>query len=55
MATVVPDEHILPILTRYIDNYHWSFNMAARIINMYYGTVYTQKKLKALYQKGAKS
>ncbi len=46
----VMDAEILPALLRYIDGYQWSFNMAARLINMYYGTEYTEKELKRLYK-----
>lgn len=51
MTTTIMDEYILPVLTRYIDRYHWSFNIAMRLINRYYGTQYTQKELRALYRK----
>ncbi len=46
------DAEILPALLRYIDGYQWSFNMAARLINMYYGTKYSEKELKRLYKRG---
>ncbi len=46
------DAEILPALLRYIDGYQWSFNMAARLINMYYGTKYSEKDLKRLYKRG---
>ena len=49
MTTTILDEYIRPTLLRYIDRYQWSFNMATRLINMYYGTEYTQKQLKQLY------
>ena len=52
MAPTVIDEYILPTLTRYIDQYRWSWNRAARIINLYYGTEYTEKELKRLYKQG---
>lgn len=45
------DEAILPTLTRYIDGYGWSFNMARRLINRTFGTEYTDKQLKRLYEK----
>lgn len=51
MTTIVLEEYILPTLIRYIDQYHWSFNMAMRLINKYYGTQYTEKQLKALYKR----
>ena len=51
MTTTILDEYILPVLVRYIDRYHWSFNIAMRLINQYYGTQYTQKELRALYRK----
>lgn len=44
------DTEIFPILLRYIDEYQWSFNIAKRLINMYYGTAYTEKELKRLYK-----
>ncbi len=46
------DTEILPALLRYIDEYQWSFNIAKRLINMYYGTAYTEKELKQLYKRG---
>lgn len=49
MTTTILDEYIRPTLLRYIDRYQWSFNMATRLINMYYGAEYTQKQLKELY------
>ena len=48
-ATIL-DEYILPALLRYRDRYHWSWNMAMRLINMYYGTDYTERQLKKLYR-----
>ncbi len=54
MTTTIMDEFILPTLIRYIDHYHWSFNIAMRLINMYHGTGYTEKELKALYRKSQK-
>lgn len=51
MTATIMDEYILPVLTRYIDQYQWSFCMAARLINRYYGTEYTQKQLKQLYKR----
>lgn len=47
----VTDGDVLPILLRYRDQYQWSWNMAKRLINMYYGTQYTEKQLKALYKR----
>ena len=44
------DTEISPVLLRYIDEYQWSFNIAKRLINMYYGTAYTEKELKRLYK-----
>lgn len=46
------DADIYSALLRYVDRYHWSFNTAMRLINLYYGTAYTEKQLKRLY-KGA--
>lgn len=50
MTTTILDEYILPVLIRYVDDYHWSFNIATRIINLYHGTAYTQKELRTLYR-----
>ena len=52
MTTTIPDEYILPTLVRYIDRYRWSWNRATRIINLYYGTEYTEKELRNLYKQG---
>ena len=47
---------ILPALLRYRDRNGWSWNLSMRLINMYYGTSYTEKQLKALYKAcGAKN
>lgn len=51
MTTTIIDEYILPVLVRYIDRYHWRWCIARRIINLYYGTEYTEKELKELYKK----
>lgn len=51
MTTTVIEEYILPTLTRYIDSYQWRFNFATRLINMYYGTEYTQVEMRNLYQR----
>lgn len=48
----VTDEDVLPILLRCRDGHQWSWNLSKRLINMYYGTQYTEKELKALYKKG---
>ncbi len=50
MTATILDEYILPALLRYRDRYHWSWNMAMRLINMYYGTDYTERQLKKLYR-----
>lgn len=50
MTTTILDEYILPVLTRYIDRYRWSWNISTRLINMYYGTEYTEKQLKKLHK-----
>ena len=47
----VTDEDILPTLLRYREEHQWSWNLSKRLINMYYGTQYTEKELKALYKK----
>ena len=44
------DENVLPTLRRYRDRHRWSWNLSARLINLYYGTHYTEKQLKALYK-----
>lgn len=54
MTVTILDEYILPTLVRYRDRYHWSWNMAMRLINMYYGTDYTERQLKRLYQQQRK-
>lgn len=54
MTTTILDEYIRPTLLRYIDQYQWSFSIAAQLINMYYGTDYTQKQLKELYKQNQK-
>lgn len=51
-APAVTDEEILPVLRRYRDGNQWSWNLSKRLINMYYGTQYTEKDLKKLYKKG---
>lgn len=50
MTATVLDEYILPVLIRYIDDYRWNWSIATRIINLYHGTAYTQKELRALYK-----
>lgn len=51
MTTTIIDEYILPTLVRYRDRYRWRWSICMRIINLYYGTEYTEKELKALYRK----
>ena len=51
MTTTVMEEYILPTLTRYIDDHNWSFNLAKRLINQYYGADYTEKEVRKLYRK----
>ena len=48
--TQPPEQNILPTLLRYRDRHRWSWNFSARLINLYYGTDYTEKQLKALYK-----
>ena len=50
MTAMVIDEYIVPTLIRYRDQHRWSWNRAARLINLYYGTEYTEKRLKKLYR-----
>ena len=45
------EKEIPSTLTRYIDGFGWSFNMARRLINRTFGTEYTDKQLKKLYKK----
>ena len=44
------DQEILTAVCRYIDGYGWSWNMARRLVNRYYGTRYTDAELKKLYR-----
>ena len=44
------DGDVLPALLRYRDRHQWSWNLSMRLINLYYGTSYTEKQLKALYK-----
>lgn len=48
------DEEIFTILERYIDRYQWRWNRACRIINLYFGTQYTEKQLIRLYRQRKK-
>ena len=41
---------VLSALRRYRDRHQWSWNLSMRLINMYYGTHYTEKQLKSLYK-----
>ena len=45
-AAAEPD--ILAAAYRYVDRYHWSWNMARRLINRCFGTDYTDAQLKKL-------
>ena len=44
------DGDVLPTLRRYRDRHRWSWNLSMRLINLYYGTRYTEKQLKLLYK-----
>ena len=44
------DEQIHAALVSYVGRYGWSFNLARRLINRYFGTGYTEKELKQLYR-----
>ena len=44
---------ILASVTRYIDRYGWSWNLARRLINRRFGTDLTEKELKRLYREAA--
>ena len=48
--TSAADQDILPALLRYRDRHRWSWNLSMRLINLYYGTNYTEKQLKSLYK-----
>ena len=48
--TQTTDPDVLPTLLRYRDRHRWSWNFSKRLINMYYGTDYTEKQLKSLYK-----
>lgn len=48
--TQQPDRDVLSALLRYRDGHRWSWNLSTRLINMYYGTHYTEKQLKSLYK-----
>lgn len=48
------DEEIFTTLERYIDRYQWRWNRACRIINLYFGTQYTEKQLMRLYRQRKK-
>lgn len=50
--TTASEGEILSTLRRYRDQRHWSWNLSMRLINMYYGTRYTEKQLRALYKRG---
>ena len=45
-----PDEDVLSTLRRYLDRHRWSWNLSMRLINLYYGTHYTEKQLRSLYK-----
>ena len=47
----IADGDILPALLRYRDQHRWSWNLSMRLINLYYGTHYTEKQLKSMYKK----
>ena len=44
------DGDVLPALLRYRGRYRWRWNLSMRLINLYYGTRYTEKQLKTLYK-----
>ena len=44
------DRDVLSVLLRYRDQHQWSWNLTMRLINLYYGTHYTEKQLKSLYK-----
>lgn len=48
--TPAADQDVLPTLLRYRDLHRWSWNLSMRLINLYFGTNYTEKQLKALYR-----
>ena len=50
MIATVMEDYILPTLFRYRDRYQWRWNLTTRIINLYFGTQYTEKELKQMYK-----
>ena len=44
------DGDVLSALLRYRERNQWSWNLTMRLINMYYGTHYTEKQLRSLYK-----
>ena len=44
------DRDVISTLLRYRDRHRWSWNLSMRLINLYYGTDYTEKQLKSLYK-----
>ena len=51
-----PDGDVLSTLLRYRGQHRWSWNLSMRLINLTYGTHYTEKQLKAMYKAhGAKN
>ena len=44
------DREVLAVLLRCRDRHRWSWNLSTRLINLYYGTNYTEKQLKSLYK-----
>ena len=46
-----PDGDVISTLRRYRDRHRWSWNLSMRLINLYYGTRYTEKQLKSLYKR----
>lgn len=49
-----PEREILAAVRRYVDGYGWSWNMARRLVNRYFGTGYTDAELKKLYRQKQK-
>ena len=44
------DGDVVPTLLRYRNQHQWSWNLSMRLINMYYGTHYTEKQLRSIYK-----
>lgn len=43
-------QEITAALSRYIDKYGWSYRLARKVINKYFGMQYTEDELKQLHR-----